>query len=131
MPELTSVKMRISGLIDKAGSSYGRARPSSTTAPRTPSDSTRPSGLRFRASTCRGCRRWLLHKRKALETELPGARVVELPPELAIGAEYGLTLLEAAAASRPAAALALYILSSDGQGILRKHGFDARLLGKE
>jgi len=32
--------MRISGLIGKAGSSYGRARPSSTTAPRTPSDST-------------------------------------------------------------------------------------------
>jgi hypothetical protein len=40
MPELTSVKMRISGLIGKSGSSYGRARPSS--------DAPIPSALRAR-----------------------------------------------------------------------------------
>jgi ABC-type molybdate transport system substrate-binding protein len=68
---------------------------------------------------------------KPLETELPGARAVELPAELAVEAEYGLTLLEAAAAPRSAAALAFYILSSDGQRILRKHGFDAPLLRRE
>ena len=68
---------------------------------------------------------------KAFETELPGARTIELPPELAVGAEYGLTVLEATAAPRAAAALAFYILSNDGQRILRKHGFDAPLLAKE
>jgi molybdate transport system substrate-binding protein len=68
---------------------------------------------------------------KAFETDLPGARTIELPPELAVGAEYGLTVLEATAAPRAAAALAFYILSNDGQRILRKHGFDAPLLGKE
>jgi molybdate transport system substrate-binding protein len=68
---------------------------------------------------------------KAFKNELPDGRVVELPPELSIGAEYGLTVLEAAAAPRTAAALALYILSNDGQRVLHEHGFDAPLLGKE
>jgi ABC-type molybdate transport system substrate-binding protein len=56
--------------------------------------------------------------------ELPGAQAVELPPELATGAEYGLTMLAGADAAK-AAALALFILSPQGQGILAKHGFDA------
>jgi ABC-type molybdate transport system substrate-binding protein len=68
---------------------------------------------------------------KALEAELPAARIVELPAELAIGAEYGLTVMDTAAAPRAAATLALYILSNDGQRILHKHGFDAPLLWKQ
>jgi ABC-type molybdate transport system substrate-binding protein len=42
-----------------------------------------------------------------------------------------LTVLDAAASPRAAAALALYMLSSDGQKVLRKYGFDAPLLGKD
>ena len=68
---------------------------------------------------------------KTVEAELPGARIIELPPELAVGAEYGLTVLNTAAAPRTAATLALYILSTAGQRILHKHGFDAPLLAKE
>ena len=68
---------------------------------------------------------------KALETELPTARIVELPAELAVSAQYGLTVLDAAAAPHAAATLALYILSNDGQRILHKHGFDAPLLWKQ
>jgi molybdate transport system substrate-binding protein len=65
---------------------------------------------------------------KAFKSELPDGRVVELPRELAVGAEYGLSLLETSAAPRAAAALALYILSNDGQQVLQKYGFDAPLL---
>ena len=68
---------------------------------------------------------------KAFKSELPEGRVVELPRELAVGAEYGLTLLETSAAPRAAAALALEILSNDGQQVLQKHGFDAPLLRHE
>ena len=68
---------------------------------------------------------------KAFKSELPEGRVVELPRELAVGAEYGLTLLETSAAPRAAAALALDILSNDGQQVLQKHGFDAPLLRHE
>jgi molybdate transport system substrate-binding protein len=68
---------------------------------------------------------------KAFENELPDGRVVELPPELAVGAKYGLTVLETAAAPCAAAALALYILSNDGQQVLHEHGFDAPLLNED
>jgi len=48
-------------------------------------------------------------------------QVVAVPAPLAVGADYGLTVLKGA---RPAAAqLAQFILSSDGQAILAKHGF--------
>jgi molybdenum ABC transporter molybdate-binding protein len=59
--------------------------------------------------------------------ELPGARAVDLPRELATGAEYGLTVLKNADAAK-AATLALFVLSPQGQGILAKHGFSAPLL---
>jgi len=68
---------------------------------------------------------------KASKSELPEGRVVELPRELAVGAEYGLTLLESSSAPRAAAALASYILSNDGQQVLHKHGFNAPLLRRE
>lgn len=59
-------------------------------------------------------------------TEEPSLTVVELPPELAVGAEYGLTVLRAANA-QAAVPFVLYILSPEGQAILARHGFDAPL----
>jgi molybdenum ABC transporter molybdate-binding protein len=51
----------------------------------------------------------------------PGQRVVALPEALAVGADYGLTLINGAP---PAAMqLAAIILSSDGQSILARYGF--------
>jgi molybdenum ABC transporter molybdate-binding protein len=57
--------------------------------------------------------------------EVPGLKVVAIPPALAVGADYGLVVLS----ERPEAArLALYILSPAGQAILARHGFAAPLL---
>jgi molybdate transport system substrate-binding protein len=57
--------------------------------------------------------------------DLPGGTVVNMPSELATGADYGLTVLPTK--NQNAAALALFILSEDGQNILRQNGFDAPL----
>ena len=52
---------------------------------------------------------------------LPGATLVQFPPELQIGPEYGLAVLKDA---RPAASLlALAILSPEGQSIMAQRGF--------
>jgi molybdate transport system substrate-binding protein len=56
----------------------------------------------------------------------PEQQIVSLPEELAVGADYGLTVLNGA--SPAAYRLAMLILSSDGQHILAKHGFAAPLL---
>jgi molybdate transport system substrate-binding protein len=61
-----------------------------------------------------------------VQKDLPAASVVNFPPELATGADYGLTLLPTNNAK--AAALALFILSQDGQKLLAQNGFDAPLL---
>jgi ABC-type molybdate transport system substrate-binding protein len=58
--------------------------------------------------------------------DLPGGTVIHLPPQLATGADYGLTLLPTKNPS--AAALALFILSQEGQKLLAQNGFDAPLL---
>ena len=58
--------------------------------------------------------------------DLPGATVVDLPPQLATGADYGLTLLPTKNAN--AADFAFFILSPEGQTILSHNGFDAPLL---
>jgi ABC-type molybdate transport system substrate-binding protein len=58
--------------------------------------------------------------------ELTGAQIVALPEELAVGADYGLTVI--AQASPDAYRFAMYILSSDGQRVLSKHGFAAPAL---
>jgi molybdate transport system substrate-binding protein len=57
---------------------------------------------------------------------LPGANVVNLPAELATGADYGLTVLPTK--NPNAAQFAFFILSQEGQTILAKNGFDAPLL---
>jgi ABC-type molybdate transport system substrate-binding protein len=56
----------------------------------------------------------------------PSLQMVELPPELAVAADFGLTVL--AAAAPLAATLALHILSQEGQTILAEHGFGTPLL---
>jgi ABC-type molybdate transport system substrate-binding protein len=55
--------------------------------------------------------------------ENPGQQQITLPEELAVGADYGLTVING---SPPATyALAMFILSGDGQRILDRHGFSA------
>ncbi len=61
--------------------------------------------------------------------EAPGIGVVELPPALAVGAEYGLTTLRTANAP-VALPFVLYVLSAEGQAILARYGFDAPLMPK-
>ncbi len=55
--------------------------------------------------------------------ENPGQRMVALPDNLAVGADYGLTVMSSA--SPAAYRFALYILSTDAQRILATHGFTA------
>jgi len=58
--------------------------------------------------------------------EVAGLQIVQLPPELAVAADYGLTVINGAPAS--AYQFAMFILSADGQRSLAKHGFAAPLL---
>jgi molybdenum ABC transporter molybdate-binding protein len=60
------------------------------------------------------------------QAQNPGQQVVTLPDELAVGADYGLTVL--AGASPQAYQFAMFVLSPDGQRILAKHGFTAPAL---
>lgn len=63
---------------------------------------------------------------RAAQAEVGSLQIVAVPPELAVGADYGLSLL---AADNPAAVcLAIFILSPTGQRILNDHGFCAPLL---
>lgn len=55
-----------------------------------------------------------------------GITVVELPQDLAVAADYGLTVVHTANA-RVALPFVLYILSADGQAILDRYGFNAPL----
>ena len=59
----------------------------------------------------------------AAQRENPALEIVPLPDPLAVGADYGLTVMNDA----PAAAyrFALFILSTEGQRILAAHGFAA------
>jgi molybdate transport system substrate-binding protein len=54
--------------------------------------------------------------------DVPGLAVVSLPPALAVGADYGLTILMGAPPDR-AERLVSFILSPAGQAILARHGF--------
>ncbi len=63
---------------------------------------------------------------RAAKQENPAQQIVALPDALAVGADYGLTVV--ANASPAAYRLAMFILSSDGQRILAKHGFAAPTL---
>lgn len=57
----------------------------------------------------------------AAQKQYPGQQMVELPDALAVGADYGLTVMNGAPAE--AEQLAEFILSPDGQEILASYGF--------
>ncbi len=59
--------------------------------------------------------------RRRLAQQLPGLEIVDLPAAIRVGPEYGLALLRNA--DPAAAALALFMLSTEGQRILARHGF--------
>lgn len=61
--------------------------------------------------------------------DLPGATVTNVPADLAMGADYGLTVLPTKNAN--AATFAMFVLSPDGQAILEKEGFEAPLLSPQ
>ncbi len=55
------------------------------------------------------------------KAEVPSLQIVSVPDDFAVGAEYGLTLVESA---RPEAARFIsFVLSTSGQEILKRHGF--------
>jgi molybdenum ABC transporter molybdate-binding protein len=66
---------------------------------------------------------FLTYRTNALEArrQYPGQQIVALPDALAVGADYGLTVIDGA----PAAAqeFAAFIMSAGGQAILAQHGF--------
>ncbi|KRR10742.1 molybdate ABC transporter substrate-binding protein [Bradyrhizobium valentinum] len=62
----------------------------------------------------------------AAQRENPAQQIVPLPDVLAVGADYGLTVMNGASA--PAHKFALFILSVEGQRTLAKHGFAAPAL---
>ena len=64
------------------------------------------------------CTNALLAKR-----EVSTLSIVQVPEQLSVGADYGLTVIKGA--SPEAFALALHILSPSGQAVLVNHGFDA------
>jgi ABC-type molybdate transport system substrate-binding protein len=53
--------------------------------------------------------------------EYPDQHIVNLPEALAVGADYGLTVMKDA--SPNALRFALFILGTEGQALLAKHGF--------
>jgi len=57
------------------------------------------------------------------QRENPGQQIVALPESLAVGADYGMTVMN----DSPSAAwrFALFIVSAKGQQILARHGFSA------
>jgi len=59
----------------------------------------------------------------AAQRENPSQQLVQLPDTLAVGADYGLTVINGA--SVPAYQFALFILSGEGQRLLARHGFAA------
>lgn len=61
--------------------------------------------------------------------EQPGLKLVRLPPALAVGADYGLTVMTKASSN--AWRFAMFILSRAGQEILLKHGFAAPNLARD
>jgi molybdate transport system substrate-binding protein len=60
------------------------------------------------------------------KAQYPDQQIIALPDELAVGADYGLTVV--VGASPQAYQLAMFIMSVDGQRALAKHGFTAPAL---
>lgn len=60
--------------------------------------------------------------------EVPSLRIITIPGELTVGADYGLVVRNGA--PQEAWRLAMYILSPEGQKILREYGFEAAAMPK-
>jgi ABC-type molybdate transport system substrate-binding protein len=60
----------------------------------------------------------------AAQNENPGQQIIALPESLAVSADYGMTVMNAAPAA--ARAFADFIVSAAGQKILAGHGFAAK-----
>ena len=58
--------------------------------------------------------------------EVRDLQIVAAPPELSVGADYGLIVLDGAPVE--ALRLALHILSPEGQAVLARYGFEAGAL---
>ena len=65
----------------------------------------------------------------AAQRENPAQQLVQLPDTLAVGADYGLTVMNGA--SVPAYQFALFVLSAEGQRTLARHGFAAPALPQQ
>ena len=63
------------------------------------------------------------------QKEVQSLKVVRIPENLSVGADYGLLVRNGATSE--AWRLAMYILSPEGQKILRKYGFEASAIAKE
>ncbi len=63
------------------------------------------------------------------QREVANLQIVAVPPELSVGADYGLIVLEGAPPE--AWRLALYILSPAGQSVLARYGFESGALPAE
>lgn len=61
--------------------------------------------------------------------EVPDLKIIKIPQELSVGADYG--LIVRSGASSEAWRLAMYILSPEGQKILREYGFEASAIQRE
>ena len=58
---------------------------------------------------------------RAAQKQYPGQQIIELPDDLSVGADYGLTVIDGAP---PAAqSFANFIVSPDGEAILSGYGF--------
>ena len=60
--------------------------------------------------------------------EVQTLKIIKIPEELSVGADYGLVVRNGAPIE--AWRLAMYILSPEGQKILRAYGFDAMAIPK-
>jgi ABC-type molybdate transport system substrate-binding protein len=65
---------------------------------------------------------------RSAKQDYPHQQIIALPDALAVGADYGLTVMNTAAPE--AYRLALFVLSPEGQRILARHGFAAPLLAQ-
>ncbi|MEZ5935692.1 MAG: molybdate ABC transporter substrate-binding protein, partial [Alphaproteobacteria bacterium] len=63
------------------------------------------------------------------QREVASLQIVSVPPELSVGADYGLTVLDQS--DERAWRLAAYILSPEGQRILSGYGFEANAVPAE
>lgn len=78
---------------------------------------------------------WVMNEKKAdifltyctnallAQKEVPPLKIIRIPEELSVGADYGLIVRDGA--MKEAWRLAMYILSPIGQNIMKKHGFEA------